>query len=228
MSTTSSSASSVSPSSSSSTRASNSITSILQHNNGNGHSNGNGNSSSDKSSDRASLSASKYGSNYLPIDKEIDDIIDDSSINDGCGGSCCDHVLNLYRLFHTLCVLSSIMTVISNGYIIFQYQSLQVDYRDTILRIYAIVFAILIAFIEVQWLYIIKKISILYKSWYARSFMFMFIGIITLPTHSLKPLYLLEIGLLEMALGIMYMLGEILLLKDYEKQRYLMHATIAI
>jgi hypothetical protein len=90
---------------------------------------------------------------------------------------CCpsDPVLVCFQLFHFTSGVNGLLALVSNAYV---YTLHDLPIYDLFLHGYAIVFCLLIVFVELDWRYIVSKVKFL-DLWVLRGLYYIFVGVIT-------------------------------------------------
>lgn len=90
---------------------------------------------------------------------------------------CCpsDPVLVCFQFFHFTSGVNGLLALVSNAYV---YTLHDLPIYDLFLHGYAIVFCLLIVFVELDWRYIVSKVKFL-DLWVLRGLYYIFVGVIT-------------------------------------------------
>lgn len=139
--------------------------------------------------------------------------IDDS---DKCCGRLFDPVLFWFRLFHLISLMGCILTAGLNLFIIYKQLDLK---REIFLRFFSIIFCFVIFCVEIDWIYIIKRMKV-FDIWFFRGLTCIFIGILTIDGDLSFEKYHNIIGFFEICIGSIYILLFLMCIRDYETKRH--------
>ena len=86
-----------------------------------------------------------------------------------------DPILACFQCFHFTSGVNGLLALVSNAYV---YTLHDLPIYDLVLHGYAIVFCLLIVFVELDWRYIVSKVKYL-DLWVLRGLFYVFVGVIT-------------------------------------------------
>jgi hypothetical protein len=133
---------------------------------------------------------------------------------------CCplDPILCWFRLFHTLSGFVGVATAGANGFVIATIDSITMDYRDIIMRSYAVLFCIVIVFVEIDWRCMMRRFRIL-DLWFFRGLFYFLVGFMTVQGDKTFTQPQDIVGLVQIGVGALYVLMGVLCIKSIKTQR---------
>jgi COPI associated protein len=105
-------------------------------------------------------------------------------------------------VFHILAGMTAVAIIAMNFYAFSQLTSYS-DYRDIVIRSYAVLFALLIIIIEIDMRFIVRYVKV-FDSWFYRGLFYAFIGMITMENSAALVTPQNVVGLALVAIGALY------------------------
>jgi hypothetical protein len=134
-----------------------------------------------------------------------------------------DPILCWFRFWHFTSGLVGLATIAANIYVIVTVDGDILDYRDIIMRGYAVLFGIVIVLVELDWRCVMKKFKI-FEHWLVRGLFYFFVGFITIRGGITFQQPEDIIGLVQIAVGAIYALMGLFCIKSIKTQRLAYYA----
>jgi hypothetical protein len=160
-----------------------------------------------KDRESINIKSNSHISNFRYIEN-----IEDS---DKCCGRLFDPVIFWFRLLHIISLIGCTLAASMNLYIIYKNLGLN---REICLRFFSIIFCFIIFCVEIDWIYIIKRLQV-FDIWFFRGLTCIFIGILSIDGHFSFERYHNIIGFFEICIGSIYIILFLMCIRDYETQR---------
>ena len=109
-------------------------------------------------------------------------------------------------------------TLGANAYVIATIDRYSLEYKDIIMRAYAIMFCVVIVLVEIDWRCVVRRMRIL-DLWFFRGLFYFFVGFITIEGDKTFTDPQDIIGLIQIGVGALYIIMGALCIKSIKTQR---------